>query len=159
MRTGGRLENLTRHRRCCRQHARRAYRFASATSPSVAIGGEIRTGSASENGHEVVVGTALMLIGSNSRTVAAAVDAKIDEIRRTLPPGIELKTVLNRTQLVDATIDDRRHQSRRRRAAGDPRAVRDARQFPRGAHHRAGHPARHADDGSRHVAGAASAPT
>ena len=45
---------------------------------SVAIGGEIRTGSASENGREVVVGTALMLIGSNSRTVAAAVDAKLD---------------------------------------------------------------------------------
>ena len=70
----------------------------------VAIGGEIRTGSASENGHEVVVGTALMLIGSNSRTVAAAVDAKIDQVRRTLPAGIELKTVLNRTQLVDATV-------------------------------------------------------
>ena len=48
----------------------------------VAIGGEIRTGSASENGHEVVVGTALMLIGSNSRTVAAAVDARIDQVRR-----------------------------------------------------------------------------
>ena len=70
----------------------------------VAIGGEIRTGSASENGHEVVVGTALMLIGSNSRTVAAAVDAKIDQVRRTLPAGIEIKTVLNRTQLVDATV-------------------------------------------------------
>ena len=66
---------------------------------------EIRTGSASENGHEVVVGTALMLIGSNSRTVAAAVDAKIDQVRRTLPAGIELKTVLNRTQLVDATVE------------------------------------------------------
>jgi heavy metal efflux system protein len=70
----------------------------------VAIGGEIRTGSASENGHEVVIGTALMLIGSNSRTVAAAVDAKIDQVRRTLPAGIEIQTVLNRTQLVDATV-------------------------------------------------------
>ena len=72
---------------------------------SVAIGGEIRTGSASENGHEVVVGTALMLVGSNSRTVAAAVDARIDQVRRTLPAGIEVKTVLNRTQLVDSTIE------------------------------------------------------
>jgi cobalt-zinc-cadmium resistance protein CzcA len=70
----------------------------------VAIGGEIRTGSASENGHEVVVGTALMLIGSNSRTVAAAVDAKIEQVRRTLPAGIEIQTVLNRTQLVDSTV-------------------------------------------------------
>ncbi len=70
----------------------------------VVIGGEIRTGSASENGREVVVGTALMLIGSNSRTVAKAVDAKLDMVRRTLPPGIEIQTVLNRTQLVDATV-------------------------------------------------------
>lgn len=70
----------------------------------VVIGGEIRTGSASENSREVVVGTALMLIGSNSRTVAKAVDAKLDMVRRTLPPGIEIQTVLNRTQLVDATV-------------------------------------------------------
>jgi len=72
---------------------------------TVAIGGEIRTGSASENGREVVIGTALMLIGSNSRTVAAAVDARLDQIRRTLPPGIEIQTVLNRTKLVNATIE------------------------------------------------------
>ncbi len=72
---------------------------------TLAIGGEIRTGSASENGHEVVVGTALMLIGSNSRTVATAVDARLDQVRRTLPPGIEIKTVLNRTQLVNSTIE------------------------------------------------------
>ncbi|HET6387764.1 CusA/CzcA family heavy metal efflux RND transporter [Hyphomicrobium sp.] len=70
----------------------------------VTIGGEIRTGSASENGTEVVVGTALMLIGENSRTVSAAVDAKLQEIRRSLPPGIEAQTVLNRTLLVDATV-------------------------------------------------------
>jgi cobalt-zinc-cadmium resistance protein CzcA len=70
----------------------------------VKIGAQTRTGSASEQGGEVVVGTALMRIGANSRSVAAAVDAKIDEVRRTLPPDITLKTVLNRTQLVDATI-------------------------------------------------------
>jgi cobalt-zinc-cadmium resistance protein CzcA len=71
---------------------------------NVSVGGEMRTGSASQNGREVVVGTALMLIGANSRTVAAAVDAKMEEIRRTLPPGIGVQTVLNRTQLVDGTI-------------------------------------------------------
>ncbi|HKS20029.1 MAG TPA: CusA/CzcA family heavy metal efflux RND transporter [Bradyrhizobium sp.] len=71
----------------------------------LAIGGEIRTGSASENGQEAVVGTALMLIGSNSRTVAAAVNARLDQVRRTLPPGIEIKTVLNRTELVDSTVE------------------------------------------------------
>jgi heavy metal efflux system protein len=70
----------------------------------VAIGRELRTGSASVNGREVVLGTALMLIGGNSRTVAAAADARIKEISLTLPPGIYAHTVLNRTQLVDATI-------------------------------------------------------
>ncbi|HEY0850041.1 MAG TPA: CusA/CzcA family heavy metal efflux RND transporter, partial [Bradyrhizobium sp.] len=71
---------------------------------TVAIGGETRTGSASENGREVVVGTALMLIGANSRTVSSAVDAKLRAITPTLPPGVEVTTVLDRTQLVDATI-------------------------------------------------------
>jgi cobalt-zinc-cadmium resistance protein CzcA len=52
---------------------------------TIAIGKELRTGSASENGEEVVVGTALMLIGANSRSVAQAVDAKMVEIRRSLP--------------------------------------------------------------------------
>ncbi|MBR0710301.1 efflux RND transporter permease subunit [Bradyrhizobium liaoningense] len=70
----------------------------------VSIGKELRTGSASVNGREVVLGTALMLIGGNSRTVAAAADAKIKDISKTLPPGIHARTVLNRTQLVDATI-------------------------------------------------------
>ncbi|MEY9575837.1 cobalt-zinc-cadmium resistance protein CzcA [Bradyrhizobium diazoefficiens] len=70
----------------------------------VAIGRELRTGSASVDGREVVLGTALMLIGGNSRTVAAAADTRIKEIARTLPPGIYARTVLNRTQLVDATI-------------------------------------------------------
>ena len=63
-----------------------------------------RMGSASENGREVVVGTALMLIGGNSRTVAAAVEARLVDVRRTLPPGIEAKVVLDRGVLVDSTI-------------------------------------------------------
>ena len=70
----------------------------------VSIGRELRTGSASLDGREVVLGTALMLIGGNSRTVSAAAAAKIDQIKTALPPGIVAKTVLNRTQLVDATI-------------------------------------------------------
>jgi heavy metal efflux system protein len=70
----------------------------------VKIGRELRTGSASENGKETVIGTAMMLIGGNSRTVSAMVDVKMKEISKTLPPGIEAKTVLNRTLLVDATI-------------------------------------------------------
>jgi len=70
----------------------------------VGIGRELRTGSASENGEDVVVATAIMLLGANSRTVAAEVDAKMTVIQRSLPEGIKAKTVLNRTKLVDATI-------------------------------------------------------
>ncbi len=70
----------------------------------VGIGRELRTGSASENGNEVVVGTAMMLKGGNSRTVASAVDEKMQGIRKALPTGIEVTTVLDRTKLVNATI-------------------------------------------------------
>jgi len=71
----------------------------------VGVGRELlRTGSAAENGEEVVVGTAIMLIGANSRTVAAAVNDRMVEVRRTLPPDVRVKTVLDRTKLVDATI-------------------------------------------------------
>jgi cobalt-zinc-cadmium resistance protein CzcA len=70
----------------------------------VRIDKELRTGSASENGDEVVIGTALMLIGGNSRTVSGAVDAKLKAIAASLPPGVVVESVLNRTLLVDATI-------------------------------------------------------
>ena len=70
----------------------------------VRVGSELRTGSASENGEEAVIGTAMMLIGGNSRSVSALVDAKIKAISRTLPPGVEVTAILNRTLLVDATI-------------------------------------------------------
>jgi cobalt-zinc-cadmium resistance protein CzcA len=70
----------------------------------VGLGRELRTGAGSENGAEVVIGTALMLLGDNSRRVAAAVDAKMPDIRKTLPPHIQAKTVLNRSKLVNATI-------------------------------------------------------
>jgi heavy metal efflux system protein len=103
VRTGGRLEGLADIGEVV-VSTRGAVPVRIRDVATIAIGGEIRTGSASENGHEVVVGTALMLIGSNSRTVAAAVDAKINQVRRTLPPGIEIQTVLNRTQLVDSTV-------------------------------------------------------
>src|SRR5215213_2395917 len=71
---------------------------------NVLIGKELRRGSASENGEEVVLGTAMMLIGANSRTVSQAVDEKLAVVNEALPPGIRAKTVLNRTKLVDATI-------------------------------------------------------
>jgi cobalt-zinc-cadmium resistance protein CzcA len=70
----------------------------------VTVGRELRTGSASVNGREVVLGTALMLVGGNSRTVSAAADEKIKDINLTLPPSIRARAVLNRTELVDATV-------------------------------------------------------
>ena len=70
----------------------------------VRLGKELRSGVGSENSGEVVVGTAMMLIGANSRVVSSAVDAKITSINQNLPPDIHAKTVLNRTKLVDATI-------------------------------------------------------
>jgi cobalt-zinc-cadmium resistance protein CzcA len=76
----------------------------------VGVGAELRTGSASENGEEVVVGTALMLIGANSRTVAADVTARIRQIAaQSMPPGVIIKPVLDRTRLVDATVETVRH--------------------------------------------------
>jgi cobalt-zinc-cadmium resistance protein CzcA len=104
VRTGGRLETLADVGEVV-VSTRGAVPVRVRDVASLDIGGEIRTGSASENGHEVVVGTALMLVGSNSRTVANTVDARLDQVRRTLPAGIEVKTVLNRTQLVNSTIE------------------------------------------------------
>ena len=75
----------------------------------VVIGKEIRTGSASEGGREVVVGTALMRVGGNSRSVAADVGAKLREINETLPPGVRTRAVLDRTGLVDKTIKTVEH--------------------------------------------------
>lgn len=71
---------------------------------TVGLGQEVRFGSASEGGQEVVVGTAVMRIGQNSRTVAAAVDARLKDIARSLPPDMLIRPVLDRTRLVDSTI-------------------------------------------------------
>lgn len=68
-------------------------------------GAEPRIGAATMNGHEVVVGTALMLIGANSRTVSKAVDEKLNDVNGSLPPDVRATPVYNRTKLVDATID------------------------------------------------------
>ncbi len=70
----------------------------------ILIGKELRTGAATQNGEEVVLGTAHMLIGENSRTVARAVAAKLAEVNRSLPPGIVVTPVYDRTKLVDGTI-------------------------------------------------------
>jgi heavy metal efflux system protein len=103
VRASGRVENLTEIENIV-VAMRGAVPVYVKDVADVTLGRELRTGSASVNGRETVLGTALMLIGGNSRTVAAAADAKIREINHTLPPGIRAQTVLNRTDLVDATI-------------------------------------------------------
>ena len=71
----------------------------------VGLGKELRTGAATENGQEVVLGTAFMLIGENSRYVSQAVDQRLQEINRNLPKGVMAKTVYDRTVLVDKAIN------------------------------------------------------
>lgn len=71
----------------------------------VKIGEAKRTGAALLNGNEVVLGTVLMLSGANSREVAASVHEKIQEISKNLPHGVQIKTVYDRSELVDQTIE------------------------------------------------------
>lgn len=71
---------------------------------TVAPGRELRTGAATEDGEEVVLGTVFMLIGENSRAVARRVAARLEEVQRTLPPGVVAQAVYDRTHLVDRTI-------------------------------------------------------
>lgn len=71
---------------------------------NVGLGREMRSGAATQNGEEVVLSTVFMLMGENSRAVAHAVAQKIEGIRPSLPPGISLNAVYDRTGLVDATL-------------------------------------------------------
>ncbi len=70
----------------------------------VLLGKELRTGAATENGREVVLGTVFMLMGENSRTVSQRVAAKLTEVNDSLPAGVVAKTVYDRTSLVERTI-------------------------------------------------------
>lgn len=70
----------------------------------VAIGKELRTGAATQNGQETVIATAMMLAGENSREVALNATARLKEIEKNLPQGITLDVVYNRTTLVEKAI-------------------------------------------------------
>ena len=67
-------------------------------------GQDLRTGAATHNGKEVVLGTAMLLIGENSRAVAQRVATKLNEIGRSLPDGVIARAIYDRTHLVEATI-------------------------------------------------------
>jgi len=70
----------------------------------VGIGRELRTGAATDNGEEVVLGTVFMLIGENSRSVSQAVSSRLDTINKSLPQGVKAVTVYDRTNLIDKAI-------------------------------------------------------
>src|SRR3954447_9915454 len=71
---------------------------------TVTEGRDLRTGAATRDGEETVLGTAMLLIGENSRTVARRVAARLEEIAKSLPDGVVTRTVYDRTDLVEATI-------------------------------------------------------
>ncbi|MBD8644990.1 CusA/CzcA family heavy metal efflux RND transporter [Stenotrophomonas sp. CFBP 13724] len=70
----------------------------------VAEGAELRSGAATQDGHEVVMGTVVMLVGANSREVAQAAAAKLAQAQRSLPEGVTATASYDRTALVDRTI-------------------------------------------------------
>ncbi|EPF6512516.1 efflux RND transporter permease subunit [Acinetobacter baumannii] len=71
---------------------------------SVSIGHDLRTGGATYNGQESVLGIAMMMMGENSKTIAKAIDDKVQEIQRSLPQGVVIETVYDRSSLVDKAI-------------------------------------------------------
>ena len=75
----------------------------------VGLGKELRTGAATLNGQETLLGTVMMLLGENSRTVSLRVKDRVDEITKTLPEGFVMKTVYNRSDLVNATLGTVEH--------------------------------------------------
>ena len=70
----------------------------------IGIGKELRSGAATQNGKETVLGTAMMLIGANSRTVARDVANKLEAVQDSLPDGVSAEPVYDRTRLVDKAI-------------------------------------------------------
>ena len=70
----------------------------------VVIGSELRTGAATENGKEIVLGTIFMLTGENPRVVAQAAAERLEQATKSLPAGVVAHPLYDRTELVDRTI-------------------------------------------------------
>lgn len=70
---------------------------------------QIRTGAATVNGEESIIGTAFMLLGENSRTVSTDIFDKIKEIEKDLPSWVELQVIYNRSNMVNATLGTVQH--------------------------------------------------
>lgn len=91
-------------------------KFAAAAEPlkvkdlaEVAIGSNVRTGCAVENGEEAVLGTVMMLVGENSRVISKRVEEKLAELQGKLPAGLELRIQYARSSVVDRTIETVEH--------------------------------------------------
>jgi cobalt-zinc-cadmium resistance protein CzcA len=91
-------------------------KFAAGVEPlrvtnlaTVQFGSSYRTGSATRNGQETVLGTVMMLIGQNADKVCPQVVSKMNEIRGRLPKGMELQVVYNRAEVINRTVDTVRH--------------------------------------------------
>ncbi|WP_173910942.1 efflux RND transporter permease subunit [Acinetobacter sp. Marseille-Q1618] len=80
------------------------YPIRVADVATVSVGHDLRTGAATYNGEEAVLGIAMMMMGENSRTVAQAIDDKVKTIQQSLPKGVTIETVYDRTHLVDRAI-------------------------------------------------------
>jgi cobalt-zinc-cadmium resistance protein CzcA len=83
---------------------RQGYPILVGDVADVGLGRELRTGAATEDGREVVLGTVFMLIGENSHAVSHAVGERLAQVNRSLPAGLIAKPVYDRTILVDKTI-------------------------------------------------------
>ncbi len=72
----------------------------------VQIGHEIRRGAVTADGQgEVVYGLGFMLMGENSHDVTYALKEKLEEVKESLPPGVEVVTVYDRTELIEHVIE------------------------------------------------------
>ena len=107
----------------------------------VKTGTKFRTGAATLNGHETVIGTTMMLAGENSREVAERVKARIAEIQTKLPDGVEIQIQYDRSHLIDRTIRTVKTNLFEGAVLVVAVLLRAARQLARGAHRRLGDPA------------------
>ena len=104
VRSPGQLESLEEIRQLTVSH-RAGLPVTVGDLAEVALGNELRSGAATHNGREVVLGTAMMLTGENSREVAQRVASRLEAIAPSLPEGIVIQPVYDRTALVEKTID------------------------------------------------------
>jgi cobalt-zinc-cadmium resistance protein CzcA len=104
VRAAGRVQTVEEIERLPLKFGSRATPLRVKDVADVGIGKAVRTGTATYNGEEAVLGSALMLAGENSRIVAKRVDAKLKEIQTKLPPGVQIIPTYDRTVLVDRTI-------------------------------------------------------